>query len=283
MNGFLNIYKPRGMSSAHCLNKIKKKIDYKCGHMGTLDPLACGILPVAIGQAARLFDHLLEDKRKTYVAEFTFGYETDTLDLEGELLYKNDKIPTLEEINTVLPSLCGKVMQIPPIFSAKCVDGKKSYKLARKGIAVELPPKEVEIFFIKLIGGTAPAYKFEICCGGGTYIRSICRDIAHALGAYATMTALERTESGFFTLENCIHLDDFLANPNPQELIIPSDEPLHYEKLILNQTQATRLLNGLRDPYDLPDGKYRVYCESEFWGVGIIEAQKLVVKPYVRG
>ena len=150
MNGFLNIYKPRGMSSAHCLNKIKKKIDYKCGHMGTLDPLACGILPVGIGQATRLFDHLL-DKRKTYIAEFTFGYETDTLDLEGELLSKSDKIPTLDEINAVLPNLCGKIMQIPPIFSAKCVDGKKSYKLARKGIAVDLPPKEVEIFYIKII------------------------------------------------------------------------------------------------------------------------------------
>ena len=282
MNGFLNIYKPRGMSSAHCLNKIKKKIDYKCGHMGTLDPLACGILPVGVGQATRLFDHLL-DKRKTYVAEFTFGYETDTLDLEGELVNKKDLIPTLEQINEVLPSLCGKVMQVPPVFSAKCVDGKKSYQLARKGIAVELPPKEVEIFYIKLIGGEAPAYKFEICCGGGTYIRSICRDIAYALGTFATMTALERTASGFFTVENCIHLDDFLAHENPRSLLISSDEPLRYEKLVLDKTQGTRLLNGLRDPYDLPNGKYCVYCENEFWGVGIIEEQKLVVKPYVRG
>ena len=151
-------------------------------------------------------------------------------------------------------------MQVPPIFSAKCVDGKKSYQLARKGIAVELPPKEVEIFYIQLIGGNAPA-----------------------LGTFATMTALERTASGFFTVNNCIHLDDFLAHENPRSLLIPSDEPLRYEKLVLDKTQGTRLLNGLRDPYDLPDGKYCVYCESEFWGVGIIEEQKLVVKPYVRG
>lgn len=282
MNGFLNVYKPRGMSSAHCLNKIKKKIDYKCGHMGTLDPLACGILPIGVGQATRLFDHLL-DKTKVYVAEFTFGYETDTLDLEGEKLNESQVIPTAEQVEKVLPSLCGKVMQIPPIFSAKCVDGKKSYQLARKGIAVELPPKEVEIYSIKLIGGSAPSYKFEIACGGGTYIRSICRDIAHALGTFATMTALERVASGFFTLDNCIHLDDFLASDDPKSFLIRSDEPLKYEKLVLNNEQATRLLNGLRDPYDLPNGKYCVYCESEFWGVGIIEDKKLVVKPYVRG
>ena len=150
MNGFLNIYKPSGMSSAHCLNKIKKKIDYKCGHMGTLDPLACGILPIGVGQASRLFDHLL-DKTKVYIAEFTFGYETDTLDLEGTVLKTSEKIPSKSEIIDLLPNLCGKVMQIPPVFSAKCVDGKKSYQLARKGVSVDLPPKEVEIFSIKLL------------------------------------------------------------------------------------------------------------------------------------
>ena len=282
MNGFLNVYKPRGMSSAHCLNKIKKKIDYKCGHMGTLDPLACGILPVGIGQATRLFDHLL-DKKKIYIAEFTFGYETDTLDLEGATLFEGGKIPTEDEIVAILPSLCGKVMQVPPIFSAKCVDGKKSYQLARKGISVDLPPKEVEIFSIKLVENSSPAFKFEICCGGGTYIRSICRDIAHGLGTYATMTALERTASGFFTKENCVHLDDFLACENPISLLIPSDEPLNYEKLTLNAEQATRLLNGVRDEYDLPQKKYAVYCENEFWGVGIIEDKKLYIRPYVRG
>ncbi len=282
MNGFLNVYKPRGMSSAHCLNKIKKKINYKCGHMGTLDPLACGILPIGIGQATRLFDHLL-DKKKVYIAEFTFGYETDTLDLEGEVIKQSDKIPTASDINAVLPSLCGKIMQIPPVFSAKCVDGKKSYQLARKGITVELPPKQVEIYSIKLIEEKSPSFRFEISCGGGTYIRSICRDIAYSLESFATMTALERTESGFFTKENCIHLDDFLASDDPVGFLIASDEPLKYEKLVLDNEKSTRLLNGLRDEYDLPNGKYCVYAEDEFWGVGIVEDKRLVVKPYVRG
>ena len=218
-----------------------------------------------------------------YIAEFTFGYETDTLDLEGEVLKQSDLIPTASQINEILPSLCGKVMQIPPIFSAKCVDGKKSYQLARKGISVDLPPKQVEIYSIKLLEDKAPVFRFEIACGGGTYIRSVCRDIAYALNTFATMTALERIASGFFTTQNCVHLDDFLASENPTDFLIRSDEPLKYETLPLNQNQAIRLINGLRDEYDLPNGKYCVYCESEFWGVGIIEDKKLVVKPYVRG
>lgn len=282
MNGFLNIYKPRGMSSAHCLNKVKKKLDYKCGHMGTLDPLASGILPIGVGQASRLFDHLL-DKKKVYLAEFTFGYETSTLDSEGEPVKTSDKIPTKGEIIDLLPHLCGKVMQIPPIFSAKCIDGKKSYELARKGIAVELKAKEVEIFYINLIEDNSPKFKFEICCGGGTYIRAIARDIAYALNTFGTMTALERIQSGYFTMQNCIHLDDFLASDNPQSFLIKSDFPLNYEKLVLDSYKATRLINGLKDDFDIPDGKYKVYCEDEFWGVGICEQKKITVKPYVRG
>ena len=195
----------------------------------------------------------------------------------------NGLVPSEEEIVEILPSLCGKVMQIPPVFSAKCIDGKKSYQLARKGIAVELEPKEVEIYSIKLIENNSPSFKFEICCGGGTYIRSICRDIAKKMNTHATMTALERTASGFFTLENCIHLDDFLASDNPVSLLIPSEQPLNYKKLILAKNQGFRLLNGLRDEYDLPQQKYCVYCEDEFWGVGIIEDKKLYIKPYVRG
>ncbi len=282
MNGFLNIYKPKGMSSAHCLNKIKKKLDYKCGHMGTLDPLASGILPIGVGQASRLFDHLL-DKKKVYIAEFTFGYETTTLDREGEVVKSGGCIPTKDAIIDVLPNLCGKIMQIPPIFSAKCVDGKKSYELARKGISVELKAKEIEIFYIKLIEDCSPKFKFEICCGGGTYIRAIARDLAYALNTFATMTELERIQSGYFTMQNCTHLDDFLADSDPCRFFIKSDEPLTYEKLVLNSEQSTRLINGLKDDYDMPNGKYRVYAENEFWGVGICEDKKLTVKPYVRG
>lgn len=283
MNGFLNIYKPKGISSAHCLNKIKKKLDYKCGHMGTLDPLACGILPIAVGQAARLFDNMV-DKKKVYIADFTFGYETDTLDLEGVVKNDGGLIPSKTAIIDLLPDFCGKIMQYPPAFSAKNIDGTKSYKLARAGKEVFLEPKEIEIYSIKLTEDKSPTFTFEITCGGGTYIRSICRDIAHKLNTFATMTSLERTQSGYFKKENSINLDDFLNLENPKECLINSDEVLPYEKIILSKTKATRLLNGLYDDYDFPEDKfYRVYCEDEFWGIGFCKDKKLRIKPYVRG
>ncbi len=287
MNGFLNVYKPKGMSSAYCLNKIKKRIGFKCGHMGTLDPLACGVLPVGIGQATRLFDCLL-DKRKTYVAEFTFGAETDTLDLEGKPVFTGGKIPLKSEIIDLLPRFCGNIMQVPPAFSAKCVDGTKSYKLARKGIAVELKAKEVVVYSIRVLDGfdeqnARGIFKFEIICGGGTYIRSLARDIGRAAGSYATMTALERSACGYFTKQNSVTVEQIENAENLSDLLIKSDEVLDLPRLVLNKTQAERLINGLKDEYAEQNGDYLVYCESEFWGVGHISENKLVVKPYVRG
>lgn len=287
MNGFLNVYKPKNMSSAFCLNKIKRKLGLKCGHMGTLDPLACGVLPVAVGQAARLFDCLL-DKKKTYIAEFTFGYQTDTLDLEGKPVFTGGKIPTESEILSVLPSFCGEIMQVPPAFSAKCVGGTKSYKLARKGIEVELQPKKVTVYSISLLNGAPEerargVFRFEIICGGGTFIRSLARDIGKSAGTYGTMTALERAACGYFTKNNSVTLEDIENADNLTDLLIKSDEVLDYPKLVLNETQATRLLNGLRDEFAIENGKYRVYCQNEFWGVGHVLDKTLTVKPYVRG
>ncbi|MDY4187425.1 MAG: tRNA pseudouridine(55) synthase TruB [Candidatus Borkfalkiaceae bacterium] len=294
MNGFINVYKPKKMSSAFCLNKIKRKFGFKCGHMGTLDPLACGILPVGIGQATRLFDCLL-DKKKVYVAEFTFGTETDTLDLEGKPVFTGGKIPSKAEIIDLLPHFCGNIQQVPPAFSAKCVDGKKSYKLARKGIAVELNPKEVTVYSIEVLsdddGGEKNnngIFRFKIECGGGTYIRSLARDIGRAAGSYATMTGLERVACGYFTKENSVTLQQIENAKDISELLIKSDEVLDFPKLYLDKAKATRLLNGLRDEYAENDGDYLVYAETEngeneFWGVGHISQKILIIKPYVRG
>lgn len=294
MNGFINVYKPKKMSSAFCLNKIKRKFGFKCGHMGTLDPLACGILPVGIGQATRLFDCLL-DKKKVYVAEFTFGTETDTLDLEGKPVFTGGKIPSKAEIIDLLPHFCGNIQQVPPAFSAKCVDGKKSYKLARKGIAVELNPKEVTVYSIEVLsdddGGEKNnngIFRFKIECGGGTYIRSLARDVGRAAESYATMTGLERVACGYFTKENSVTLQQIENAKDISELLIKSDEVLDFPKLYLDKVKATRLLNGLRDEYAENDGDYLVYAETEngeneFWGVGHISQKILVIKPYIRG
>ena len=174
MNGFINIFKPSGITSAYALTKIKKAFKgEKIGHMGTLDPLASGVLPVGIGKCNRLFNYLL-DKDKVYKAEFTFGYETDTLDSDGKIIQESKVVPSKEEILKVLPSLVGEVMQIPPSYSAKNVDGKRSYQLARQGIQVELPPKKVVISKIELDDVISDkTFAFTIYCKGGTYIRSI--------------------------------------------------------------------------------------------------------------
>ena len=157
MNGFINYYKPSGISSAYAINRIKKlfKGD-KIGPMGTLDPLAEGVLPIAIGKSTRLFDYLL-DKEKIYIAEFTFGYETDTLDRGGKVIKEGGLVPTVDEVLKVIPTLVGKVDQLPPLYSAKNVGGERSYDLARRGIEVELKPKTVEIDAIEYLGKNGEA------------------------------------------------------------------------------------------------------------------------------
>ena len=283
MNGFLNLYKPKGVSSAFVLNQIKRSVRGETvGHMGTLDPLASGVLPVAIGKSARLFDFLL-DKSKTYVADFAFGYETDTLDLEGKVIRTSPVIPTEEEIARVLPSLCGDVDQIPPLFSAKCVNGKRGYELARKGKEFTLPPKRVRIEKIELLGRTEEnKYRFLIVCGGGTYIRSIARDIGEALGSCATMTDLVRRSSGIFDIDSSVTAERFANAEDKKSLLIPPDEVVSFPKIELTEREAERLFNGLYDRFSFPDGIYRVYEPNAFYGVGILTDGKLKVKAYIR-
>lgn len=283
MNGFINYYKPSGISSAYAINRIKKLFKgHKIGHMGTLDPLAEGVLPIAVGKSTRLFDFLL-DKTKVYIAEFTFGYQTDTLDRGGEVIKSGGKIPTLEEIKKVIPSLVGKVMQVPPSFSAKNVGGQRSYALARKGIEVELKPKQVEIDGIEVLSQNDSSFTLEITCKGGTYIRSICRDMAIALNTFATMTKLKRTKSGSFTIDNSVTENDVLNIKDIQDLLIKPDTVLTFEKIYLNEYQTTEQLNGR--PYDIKliDGTYSVYdYVGRFLGVGIYQNNTLKIKAYIK-
>lgn len=281
MIGFINIDKPEGVSSAYVVNKIKKKLNTPCGHMGTLDPLATGVLPVAVGKATRLFDYLL-DKEKVYTAVFEFGYETDTLDKTGAIINSDGKIPAEEEIKSVLDGLTGIVEQIPPKYSAKCVNGQRGYDLARKGVDFTLKPKKVEIRDIKLILFDGKSVKLTITCGGGTYIRSICRDLAYALGTYATMTYLRREKSGSFCIEDSVTLDEFLQNEDPSQYLIATDTAVNYEKIYINSQQYKKLLDGVFDKYALKDGLYRVYAENSFIGIGLVCQGVLKIKSYCR-
>ena len=283
MNGFLNLYKPKGVSSAYVLNAVKREIKGETvGHMGTLDPLASGVLPVAIGKSTRLFDYLL-DKKKEYVADIAFGYATDTYDLEGKVVERSDVLPSEEIVKEACGKLVGEIMQVPPAFSAKCINGKRSYVLARKGQAVELPPKKVKIYSIDVLERvSAEEYKIKIVCGGGTYIRSIARDLGNLCGTCATMTALERTASGVFGIENSITAEEFKTSAYKSALLTPPDEVVDFPIINLTERQTERLYNGLYDDYDYPDGLYRIYSPKTFYGVGEIVNGKIKVKAYLR-
>ena len=281
MIGFYCINKRTGDTSAYCVNKVKRRFKVKCGHMGTLDPLASGVLPVAVGQATRLFDLLLE-KEKSYDAVFDFAYDTPSFDLETEPLNHSEKIPTEDEIMAVLPKMIGEIMQVPPAYSAKCVDGTRSYKLARHGKAVELPPKKITIYSIELLGRESEsAFRFKIVCSGGTYIRSIARDLAKNLGCFATMTSLVRTSSGPFTILNSITCQQ-LEDADAEKYLIKPQDVLNFPVVVLNEKQAKRMVDGLFDEYDLADGLYKVFSGQEFWGVGIVNNRLLKMKVYVR-
>ena len=283
MLGFISVNKKKGDTSAYVVNRIKKLVgkNKSCGHMGTLDPLASGVLPVAIGQATRLFPFLL-DKRKSYLADFDFSFTTPSLDLETEPYLTSEKRTNEKEILSVLPSLIGELMQIPPAYSAKCVDGKRSYKLARRGVEVELQPKKVRIDDIRLVDRLSETcFRFEIDCRGGTYIRSIARDLGAALSLPATMTNLVRTRSGIFTIENSFSLDEIEQN-GLSECLVRADKTIFYPSLTLSAEKEKRLLNGLYDDFLVENGLYKVYGESGFLGVGEITEQKLKMKAYVR-
>ena len=282
MKGFINLIKPQGMSSAYAVGAVKHKLKVPCGHMGTLDPMASGVLPVGVGKTSRLFQYLL-DKQKTYVAEFKFGFETDTLDVTGQVTDTTTSVPTLQEINGVLKNFTGEIDQIPPKYSAKCIDGKRGYQLARSGVEFELQAKKVNVLDFTCLGQVDEnTFRFKIDCKGGTYIRSLARDVGIAVGSLGTMSALERTASGVFTLSNGVSVEEFKKCDDVEKFLLPPDMAVDFEKLVLTKKQAQKILDGVFEDYGFVDGTYRVYNEQEFWGVGETENGKLKIKAYVR-
>ena len=267
MTGFIIVNKAEGVSSAREVNIIKRLTNTSCGHMGTLDPMASGVLPVAIGNAARLFDYFLE-KRKTYIATFLFGFNSDTLDTTGNIIKIGGKIPSESEINAVIPDLIGEIYQIPPKYSAKNIDGKRGYQLARAGIEFELPPKKVNIYSISLIERVDErSFSFEIECGGGTYIRSIARDLGAKLGTCAIMASLVRTKSGIFELDKSVETKN-LTIENIDSFIIKTDSVLPFESFHPTEKEAKKLFNGLTAECSLSDGTYKIYCtDGSFYGL----------------
>jgi tRNA pseudouridine55 synthase len=219
--GILLLNKPKGKTSFHLVAILRKLTGVKkIGHCGTLDPFATGVMVMLIGKSfTRLSDQFL-GQEKEYLARLHLGIETDTYDTEGQTLATSSKIPSLEEIQTVLSEFQGTISQIPPMFSAKKVQGKKLYELARKGIEIKREPVQVQLE-IHFISYAYPYLDVRVVCSKGTYIRSLAHDIGEKLGTYAHLTELTRTRSGQFEIKNCVevtslHLPEFNLQ---QELI----------------------------------------------------------------
>lgn len=272
MKGFVNIDKPSGITSSSVVVRVRKALSaeigerVKAGHLGTLDPIGTGVLPVALGTAARLFD-LLTDKRKTYLAYFDFGYTTDTLDNTGKITFSGGAIPAEAEIESVLGEFIGEYDQLPPAFSAKSVNGRRAYEYARKGEEIELSPKRVKIYDIKLANKTDKGYGFLIECGGGTYVRSLARDIAKRLGTYGLMTSIRRLCSGTFDIKEAVPLEEF--EKDPIRYVLPTEYPLEaLPDYRLPDNAKRAVLNGVKIKLDnMPQGLFKVYTEDEIAGI----------------
>ncbi len=210
IQGWINLYKPKNISSFQSINKIKKKYNInKIGHAGTLDPLAEGILPVAIGKTTKLIPYVNSDNKK-YVFNISWGTQTTTDDSEGDILYKSNIIPTYDKINLEIKNFIGNLNQIPPKASAININGKRAYKLLRNKINFEIKSKNVFVKSLKIIDHFQNYTSFEIECGKGFYIRSLGRDLSIKLGTYGHISSLERVKVGKFIKKSSILLDDLL-------------------------------------------------------------------------
>lgn len=253
MFGFLNIDKPAGLTSRDVVNRVQRLVrPEKVGHAGTLDPLATGVLVVAIGWATRLTE-FVQRLPKRYVGTFLLGCHSDTEDTEGTVVEISDPPrPSRAEILAALPNFVGEIQQVPPAYSALKVQGRRAYALARAGQSVELAPRLIRIYELSLLDYAYPALKLEIECGSGTYVRSLGRDLAESLGTAAVMSALRRTAIGPFRIEAACDVGE-LTGRNLSERLLPATWALaDRPRLVLSPAEVTRVRQGQSIPNRAP-------------------------------
>ena len=285
MNGIIIVNKPKGCTSHDVVYKIKKIFNEKVGHTGTLDPMAEGVLPILIGKGTLLSKYLINHNKK-YIVNLQLGTKTDTADSEGKIIEEqqvNAKLLNKENIENILKSFIGKQEQIPPIYSAIKVNGKKLYEYARKGQEVEVKPRKIEIYDIELIKYSIEekTIEFEVYCGKGTYIRSLCEDISKKFETVGYMKNLRRIQVGDFKIEDSTTVEDLEKNINDNQFInnkIISIEKMFEKKnsIVLDEKKLQLFLNGVKLTQKYPDDIYKIYNKnSNFIGIGIIENQLL--------
>jgi tRNA pseudouridine55 synthase len=279
--GFLNVYKPKGLTSHDVVAKLRKVTKIKqIGHTGTLDPFATGVLPICIGKATRLIEYLGDDKE--YIATVQFGKNTDTYDLYGVETEKFDKKISREELENELKNFEGENLQMPPIYSAIKVNGKKLYEYARSGVEVEIKPRRVFISKIKLLefDKEVQCAKILIACSKGTYIRSIAYDLGKNLACGGYLTALERTKAGEFLVENSVKLEDFTTIEKVEENIIYPLEVMNNPIYVMTEKERERVLHGMslnNKNFKNSDIVFLVYSDR-IHAVAIVEQDKILVK-----
>lgn len=248
ISGWINLNKPHGMTSNDALMKVKRALNFpKIGHAGTLDPLASGILPIALGEATKLVQYMMEDD-KVYLFTVKWGEQRTTDDAEGEIMASSDVRPTEDQIKAILPDFTGEIMQKPPTFSAIKVDGQRAYDLARSGQAPDLEARPVNVYELSIVESTGEETTFRAVCGKGTYVRSLARDMGLKLGTYGTITKLIREAVGPFSLDNAISLDFFMQNDDKNSLesaVLPVETVLDdIPVLAVTDPEAQRLRQG---------------------------------------
>ncbi|MDO4583232.1 MAG: tRNA pseudouridine(55) synthase TruB [Planctomycetia bacterium] len=263
MDGFLNIYKPSGISSFDAVNIVLKEIlggkksekRVKIGHAGTLDPMAEGVLVLAVNRATKLISYVQKQK-KSYVATFQLGVESDSEDTETELRpLANPPIPTRAEMEAIFPPFLGEILQRPPQYSAIKIQGKRAYKLARQGKETELPLRKITIHHLEILRCEYPTLELSIQCGSGTYVRSLGRDLARKLGTGAVMSALTRTAVGLFRQEDALEIQpNSSARPLLRNHCLESLRPMldafpDARKIVYNAENQRKLVCGIPVPW----------------------------------
>lgn len=281
MDGIIVINKPKNCTSHDIVYKVKKLFNEKVGHTGTLDPMATGVLPLLIGKGTLCSKYLINHD-KIYEVQLKLGEKTDTADSEGKIIEQKDvpeKSLNKENIKKVFKQFLGKQKQIPPMYSAIKVKGKKLYEYARKGEKVEIKPRNIEIYKMELLDVDTGknTIGFRVACSKGTYIRSLCEDIAVKLETCGYMTELKRIQVGEFNISKAIsiqELEDLYKNnfgEIKKKIISVEDIFKENESIKLDNRKLELFLNGVKLTNNQIDGVYRVYCDEKFIGTGIVE------------
>jgi len=278
MDGIIIINKPKNYTSHDIVRKAKKLLNEKVGHTGTLDPNATGVLPLLIGKGTLLSKYLIEHD-KIYEAVLKLGEKTDTADGEGKVLESQNveqSILKKENIERIFNNLEGKQEQIPPMYSAIKLNGKKLYEYARKGIEVEVKPRTIEIYKLELIKIEDMEIIFRVSCSKGTYIRTLCEKIAEELGTVGYMKELKRIQVGEFNIKDSITIEELENQEIVSNKFITIEKYFsNSENIVLNERKLQLFLNGVQLTYELKDGIYKIYKENEFIGIGTVKNKLL--------